>query len=171
MTALQDLPALGALLTSTLRSDLRKARRVGSVGADPAAELDRDGIVIVPDFHPARECEELSRCLRDFVSDFEQTTTLANGVKLNFRGSEHGQHAYHDREVADTGMLDVFDIDRQLPALEVIKNDPRIAQTIGQSCGTPVAATSMHAYLNRSVSGTRGYHIDSGGLQYKASST
>ena len=60
---------------------------------------------------------------------------------------------------ADSGMLDIFFVDRLIPEISNIKQND-IIKILENTTGQKVVPLKTNAYLNDSIKNTRMYHID-----------
>lgn len=173
------LRALASRLRTAMRTDLqvlpqlRASKRNGIDG--PAGELLDLGIVIREGFIATGAAAECLSMLQEFVSHHEAELAQAaertngsvevetrQGTKIVLRRSHDGRESY------DTGMLDIFHIDKELPVLEHIPTAP-IEDMIRAVAGEEPRLKNANAYLNDGVEVTRGFHCDGvDSRQYKA---
>ena len=133
-----------------------------------AMELAQAGITTIPDFLPQEECDNLRAKIENQISNLTETTTIADDVTVSFRGGSKPARRYRNAVNVDLGMIDMFDADRAVSELTAIKEDTMIRDILTLATGRELIPSRLNIYINRSVTSTRGYHMDSGALQFKA---
>lgn len=156
---------LARTLLPSLKMDLRKAlpaRIPAHAPADvaaPARTLQEEGIVVLEDHVPTDRVDALRKELDAFLEPFDGTTELDNGTVVGFRGTD---------QPWDQGMIDVGHVDRSVPGAAAFRDDATVAAVVEAAAGRPFEPASINAYVNRSVTNTRGYHLDAYDSKYKA---
>ncbi len=146
-----------------------------------AEELDRSGIVVLPGAVSAEQCEVLRGRLEEVLASlpdewpWEDARLIQKVQGDGYRGLEgYGEIAACNKPVlikrtrGDVGMLDLMHVDRILPELATLREDPEINQLITEAGGSRPDLKVMNAYVNRSITQTRGWHYDAFYTQFKA---
>lgn len=145
--------------------------------------LDKEGIVIVKNFLDQEQLAAADEAIAKVSLALEQATEDQNyeddelivqsavRVADSFRAmAEHPKSIATIRRGADAGMVDVFNIDRLVPnrreALRAPFTGSGLLSLIGESDDRPQAA-NLNLYVNRGITGTRGFHADSFGKSLK----
>lgn len=185
---MEDLRALNAeyikrlslISPEELRSRIDSVS-VPTISGDPeraAGILDREGIVIVPDFIGAAEMDEAASALerlavrcKEFLQSNE--TSFEDDQLVMQKGSTrvigYKNMANHEKPVVqvrtgqDQGMVDIFNIDRLLGSAGHSIRQAFCRQDVRDLISgsrTSVSAGNMNAYMNNGVTATRGFHVD-----------
>ena len=115
-------------------------------------ELRRDGIIEIKDFLSPEACDDYKQQIEAFIAEHPNTETLENGTFLHYRGKD-------DPDNPDFGMIDVAHIDRSLPSINSI-NDRLLVKILESATNQEIIPVKVNTYINDSITGTRGYHID-----------
>ena len=93
----------------------------------------------------------------------QESTKHPSGAFIEVRRPSDGREDY------DTGMIDIRNVDRAVPEVGTIFQDPELARAMSEACGQPVRCQNCNTLVNDSVVNTRAWHSDSTGIvQYKA---
>lgn len=175
-TPLEGLPELQAAVTvSSLDSSEN--------WTEAAACLREFGIVIVPNFVDAHVVEAAA----------QSAYALANSIESNrkqdenqgkYRVSRDADESYYElaesrtptvvvRRGTDSGMLDIFNFDlldgSYGPALRAALASPSVVNLVSLGKSSGLKPRNLNVYINRKVTKTRGFHVDSYGAgQIKA---
>jgi hypothetical protein len=133
--------------------------------------------VVIEDYISSAKCDQFREQITELVEE--------NGPEHTY--VERGDERFHDvgpdelneptvvkrasetSERHDTGMIDINHVDRGFPELNEIKHDDFIRYIVNQAAASTYKSATLHSYVNRSVTDTRGYHIDDlGEPNYKA---
>ena len=117
-----------------------------------AKELKKEGIIKIPNFLTSDLCDELRNEIENFSAQYPTSIELENGTKLNYRGQ-------HSDKASDSGMLDIFFIEKSIPRIATI-NQEKLIQILTATTGQQIIPLRANAYLNNGIKNTRGYHID-----------
>lgn len=115
-----------------------------------AKELMETGYVEVPGFLSEAECDKLYREVTTIAASCKQNTKLDNGAFVHFRGNAYANDP-------DKGMIDIYNIER---ALDIKIDYEAIEKIIRPTTTCDLYFTSIHAYINRGITGTRVAHVD-----------
>ncbi|HWY38833.1 MAG TPA: hypothetical protein VNY73_09760, partial [Bacteroidia bacterium] len=127
--------------------DYKKDQKTSS----PASkELIETGYVSFADFLTRKECEDLYDQIIAFSQKYKETTTLDNGTLIHFRGNK-------SEADPDKGMIDIYNVDR---VVGLNLDYEKIEKIIKPTTTCDLYTTSVHAYINRGVEGTRVFHVD-----------
>lgn len=138
--------------------------------------LKENGIVVVPQYLPDQVLSALNSdidCLVDEYLD-DSCGVIEDDCVLFQRGSSkisgyanlarYPKTIMQVREGQDHGMIDIFNVDYRFPtsfgALKNILSADNIVRVIGGQEGG-VHAGNLNCYINRGISRTRGFHVDS----------
>jgi len=135
---------------------------------DIAKGLERDGIVVIPEYMSPETCDGLRASIERLLDrpDVERATHGAGHAAL----STAGRTVVDVRGAGgrDHGMIDVFNVDAEVPALAEFKTDENIVAGINQQARSSVQPVNINAYVNSGVTTTRGFHSDADSEQYKS---
>lgn len=148
--------------------------------------LAKSGILIVKDFVSPDELGSLSASfegLLSLIGDFKNSNDsfeekegylIQNGpAKISGYGNLAGylKPVINIRDGHDSGMVDVFNVDHLIPEFnEHIKphfEDATLKSLLDRKSES-LSAKNLNVYINESITGTRGFHVDSYGEQIKA---
>lgn len=115
-------------------------------------ELRQTGILKKENYISAELCEQIEKELLTLAQKHSESVTLANGTSFLYRNS-------NDPSAPDHGMLDISFIDHSIQEIRSINLD-ELKCLLEQATGQKVFHTGTHAYINKGIKGTRGYHID-----------
>jgi hypothetical protein len=119
-------------------------------GNPQSTELIETGFVKVDHFLSKEHCEDLYQQVIAFSEKYPDTVKLDNGTYIDHRSAKTDNGP-------DKGMIDIYNIDKSINLKIDYEKIERILKPI-TSCD--IYLTSVHAYINRSVEGTRIYHVD-----------
>lgn len=148
---------------STLVADARTARKRRQVArhADPYArdsapvrELLDTGITILPRHFDATVSQAARAQVETVIKAHPESTRLRGRAVLEVRDAE-GARGW------DTGMIDIHHADDAIEALAPIRDDPQLADIVAATYGHPVRPTKVNIYVNKGITKTRGFHVDS----------
>jgi hypothetical protein len=140
--------------------------------------LEQEGIVIVPEFLDTETAENAKAKLEGIVSriadedpkgtGFENEDMLVQSEKPLVEGyasmANHPKSVVSIRQGKDQGMVDVFNVDRLLGEkagkIRDIYSKKWLIDLL-QSYEQAVRPANLNAYINKSITGTRGFHADS----------
>lgn len=116
-------------------------------------QLRKTGLITIENFITPEECDAIRAAILGLAEKHPHSEKLESGAYMNYRDEKNTTGADH-------GMLDIFNIDRAVPGVKRI--DVRLLQQIVESTvgSQQVQMTRVNAYVNRGVTGTRGYHVD-----------
>ena len=141
----------------------RQWQKEGRRFASPLGEtLNRDGIVTVPSYVSAEQCDLWKAQIDALTSGVEQTVKHPGGAEIEVRRENDGREEY------DTNMIDIKHVDRAVPGVHEIFDTPPLLEAIAEACGERVKLINCNALVNRGVLNPRPFHSDSTGIvQYK----
>ena len=174
VTARPDL--LGSILMQKLQSQ--------NDAAEATTLLYEQGAVAVTNYFPEHEALSISRTAFELVESEQDSLAYERDVERDdyILLTESPRNYYdlagskkpilHQRLGEDFGMVDIYNFDRLCGAqgqqLKAALAEPIIQQLFAES-GKKWRPRNLNVYVNRSVSSTRGFHVDSyGGRQIKA---
>lgn len=147
--------------------------------------IDQNGIVIIPDFIPAEVMQRLQPfidSLKNKVDSFansddsvleHDSALLQKGLVKLRRYNEmasYGKAVVHVRKGQDEGMVDIFNVDKWFEEIGSILRpffeSPDILSILDTVPGC-VEAKNLNFYFNKSITKTRGFHVDSYSKQLK----
>jgi hypothetical protein len=88
----------------------------------------------------------------DLATNYPTTTQLENGTVMNYRNENRSTGPDH-------GMLDIIKINHSLPEINHI-NMQEVHSLLEETSMQQIYPTTINAYINKGVNGTRTYHID-----------
>lgn len=145
-----------------------------------AAILDSFGIVIVPSFFDCDECDRIARSVEALHSrcrdrgvpfhEDEQVVYQAGAGRLKgyHQFSHCGKTVMHVRGGADNGMVDIFNCDLALPGeLKPLRQAFESQEVLGALGRRGLTPRNLNVYINRGITQTRGFHVDSYSEQIK----
>jgi hypothetical protein len=154
---------------------------VGAAVWQHAQHLKRDGIVVIPNYFPRDKCAELAARIERLVppvpprtqpigerqpytiSEYSRNAHLASGSVVEWRQYDM------EEEVNDKGVICIYHIAKEFPELESMRHDPFVSGIVRSACNEALPSRAFKGYINDSVIGTRGYHVDNPGwLEFKA---
>lgn len=147
--------------------------------------LKNKGIVISPNFIPEHIMDKIGpdlKKIRDRIFTFKESgeKTLEESDVLFQKGTEklsgyqslssYGKTVVQVREGQDSGMVDIFNIDKWWPSignlLRPYFEKPGISELMEVE-GSCLDARNLNLYLNSDIKSTRGFHVDSYSKQLK----
>lgn len=146
--------------------------------------LEKNGIVIVPEFLCAdvvEQCADVISSLTNDVSAFVKSDVrIKEGDRFLFQKGKEKLSSYGElssypktvvqiREGQDQGMVDVFNVDLAFPELANLRfsYESDFVRSI-LSDDKKVSFRNLNLYINSNINKTRGFHADSFGSQLKA---
>lgn len=113
-------------------------------------ELAKDGYTKIDNFLAESECTKLYNQIISLSNTYKESTQLDNGTYVGYRSDtvENGP---------DKGMIDIFYIDK---SMEINVDYKMIEEIIRGTYSCDIYFTTIHAYVNRGVEGTRVAHVD-----------
>ena len=167
----------GSSISPGMSFDLKKV--TWDTESNPGTVLAREGILVAHtdlDKEIARDSVEK---IRDAVLHLEGEKAGRGHSAGNLRAAppntaygklaEAGQPVAVFRDGVDAGMVDIFHADKLVPLLDEevhrIVDDWSVTQLLEELNGSPYRLRNFNVYLNRSVSSTRGWHVDSYGVK------
>jgi hypothetical protein len=157
-----------------------------SIGATERIEhcLKKNGIVVVPNFLPVKDCEEISHAIRIKTEPNLKSTSRTpysskdmvvqrdNKLVRGFGAmKDHSVPVVNIRTGNDDGMIDIFNVDRlissHLSKLHSCFAHSLFKRVLPISSGAENFEFCINAYWNRSVVQTRGFHVDSYSSRFK----
>lgn len=146
--------------------------------------LDKFGIIIVPEFFDEEYCSETKWVLKEKISSYENRVKdgiyedsialiQASYKKVSgYAGLVSYEKPVIDiRQGQDQGMIDCFNVDRLVDGhLERAYNElsSDYVSDIIRRDQVGMKASNLNAYLNKGITKTRGFHVDSYAPQIKA---
>lgn len=131
------------------------------------AELAENGVVSVPGYLDAQQCDEIRERIQELLDNDELAFAdddMTGGEMMSSSRTIVNERSGDD----DDGMLDIFNIDEQISEIRDIKHDEFISDVIHRADDGQYEPENINVYYNKSVTDTRGYHFDSYNSQYKA---
>src|ERR1700756_1878046 len=113
-------------------------------------ELVETGYTKIDNFLAEEECTKLYKQLIDLSNKYPQTTKLDNGTFISYRSDNTANGP-------DKGMIDMYDVDR---TIDIKLDYKKIEDIVRGTYSCDIFFTSIHAYVNRGVEGTRMFHVD-----------
>lgn len=147
------------------------------------ANLNNFGIAIVPDFLDRQVCFEISESVFADLNKLRQTPRASEWRNAKVLNPDDVSTGYSSmalsrepiinlRGGSDLGMVDVFNPEKLYPQIEELVDGIRsssIEDVISKVSGTKMALQNVNLYVNADVQQTRGFHVDSWGVnQFKA---
>lgn len=143
--------------------------------AERAEMLDRLGIVTFPSGLPDEALGEIRDLLFRFASDVRagRTPEGVAGFRRSGEDDDYGTMAASETAVVsvrgddgvDAGMIDIFNVDRLLPGVGPALREAMLSvgtiELLELATGAKVEDRNLNAYINESVTATRGLHVDS----------
>ncbi|RAP38803.1 hypothetical protein DID80_02190 [Candidatus Marinamargulisbacteria bacterium SCGC AAA071-K20] len=117
-----------------------------------ARELRENGIVIVEDFLNAAVCDNFVEEIDAVVARDKKNPELTK--------SEIQYRDFNSLDGYDTGMIDIVNIDRDFPKIWDDFDPKKIETIIKIATARTLYFRTFNAYLNYSVTNTRGMHVD-----------
>ena len=114
--------------------------------------LRKNGIITIPNYISPEFCDQLKDELEGLVAEQPTSTELPNGTRFSYRSE-------FDENGSDHGMLDIFFIEQSMKAIGKIDQE-KMARIVESATNQEVIPLRVNAYVNDSVQGTRGFHID-----------
>ena len=114
--------------------------------------LKKEGIIKIENYIPASLADSIKNKLLDLAKKNPKSVKLECGAEFNYRNQNNPNSA-------DSGMLDIFFVDRLIPEISNIKQND-IIKILENTTGQKVVPLKTNAYLNDSIKNTRMYHID-----------
>ncbi|HXD94739.1 MAG TPA: hypothetical protein VNX01_16145, partial [Bacteroidia bacterium] len=108
------------------------------------------GFTKIDHFLPENECAKLYSEIISLSETYKESTKLDNGTFISYRSDNL-------KDGPDKGMIDIYDIDK---TVKINVDYKKIEEIIRGTYSCDVYFTSMHAYVNRGVEGTRVFHVD-----------
>jgi|GEM_PF-901465 hypothetical protein len=149
----------------------------GRTTEERAELLDRLGIVTFPSGLPEEALGEIRDVLFRFASDVRAGRAPAGVAAFRRRNSGDDYRTMAESETAvvsvrgddddgvDAGMIDLFNVDRLLPDLGPALREAMLSvgtiELLELATGATVEDRNLNAYINESVTSTRGLHVDS----------
>jgi len=147
-------------------------------------KLEACGVISIKDFFPVEEARALAKMAFTLVD--QECDALRNGMNLSrpdyeiiseaegnyYDLAENAKPVVYQRLGKDNGMIDIFNFDR-LSGSKGVELKSALAlpllQELFSKTGKRWRPRNLNVYVNRSVTATRGFHVDSyGGRQVKA---
>lgn len=175
------------LRTMSLADIAKRVSRVSTSGINSDFEklLRDEGIAIIPNFLAKNELDAMKSSLLTLQGEVE--AFIQSGIKSRQKPSLYfqiGKRKYstfpalananetvvYVREGQDAGMVDVFNVDIAFPdfgGLRKIYAESGILNHITDDLSQP-RLTNLNIYLNKEITATRGFHVDSYEKQLKA---
>jgi hypothetical protein len=130
-----------------------------------AATLAADGVVVVEEFLAPALCDEIREAVESRLDHLPRAGP----------DDGYGSLAARDEPVVkertganDDGMLDVFNMDRAVPALAQFKRDRFVAELVNGAAGERYTPDTCNVYANRGVTDTRDFHADTYAGKFKS---
>lgn len=150
-----------SLLVSA-KADLHKMRKANAPRRPTRLQgLHEDGIVVTKDHAPRGLCQRLQEQILALADAHPEGGDTPNGAHVRIRGSRRGN-------AHDEGMIDVFRVDQEIPEARLVADDAALLAELNTVTGYDLVPRRVNAYINRGVTATRGYHVDSySSISYK----
>ena len=119
---------------------------------DFSNSLKKEGIIKIENYIPASLADSIKNKLLDLAKKNPKSVKLECGAEFNYRNQNNPNSA-------DSGMLDIFFVNRLIPEISKIKQND-IIKILENTTGQKVVPLKTNAYINDSIKNTRMYHID-----------
>ncbi|QIO24137.1 hypothetical protein [Haloarcula sp. JP-L23] len=139
----------------------------GTQARTHADQLARDGVVSIPNYLDDELCVEI----RDSIDEaLENGDIVVADESMDYREKVEADVPVMNKRSGefDSGMLDIFNVDYIHPKLRAVRDDEFITDIIETATGQAYDSEHVNAYVNRSVTTTRGYHADTYSGKYKS---
>ena len=167
----------GTSISPGITFDLKKI--TWDTRSNPEAVMAREGILVAQTNLDKQIARESVERIREAVIQLEGGEAgrgqLAGDLRAAPPDTPYGKLAEAGEPVAvfrdgvDAGMVDIFHADKLVPALDAeihrIVDDWGVTQLLEELNGSRYRLRNFNVYLNRSVSSTRGWHVDSYGVK------
>ena len=114
--------------------------------------LKKEGIIKIENYISVAQADLIKNKLVDLAKKNPKSVKLECGAEFNYRNQNNPNSA-------DSGMLDIFFVDKLIPEISNIKQG-EIVKILENTTGQKVVPLKINAYLNNSIKNTRMYHID-----------
>lgn len=131
------------------------------------AELRDRGIVIIDNYLSSEQCDSIRQEI-DKMLDRDSTAWETGSVGMQELVGRNEVVVNERSGDNDDGMLDIFNVDAEIDAVEEVKTDPGINELINQASEETFSPQTMNVYYNQEVTDTRDFHADTYGGKYKA---
>lgn len=131
--------------------------------------LREKGLVVVENFIDEEQCDELYNNISTTIEKGD--IDVVEGGEEDFDYSDlanWGGPVMKKRTGRDEGMIDVFNIEDRILAINDFKNDGFVNRVISESKSEQYSPDNVNVYWNRSVTGTRGFHADTYSGKFKS---
>ncbi|WP_050033583.1 phytanoyl-CoA dioxygenase family protein [Halorubrum halophilum] len=130
-------------------------------------ELEERGIVIIDDYLSAERCNALKKDIDELLE--RDSVAWETGSVGYSELAGRGEVVVNERAGEnDDGMLDIFNIDLEIQAVEDVKTDSGINELINEAASEPFSPDNINVYYNKEVTDTRDFHADTYGGKFKA---
>lgn len=165
-----------------LTDDLARSVVVKGEPAELAVKLEQCGVALIPGAVKADDLREAAAILKEFAEQAraaDEGTQIDAGIRLAWGSQDYavlrdgGEPVAIRRGGDDSGMVDIFHVDQFLErkgfGLRRLLENSGVITLVQSVLPQGFELQNINAYVNREVSSTRGFHVDSyGGNQIKA---
>lgn len=132
-----------------------------------AEELRREGVVSIEGYLDPNRCDDIREQIDDLLTN-DDLDIAEPGMGYNEKTDWDGALLDKRDGTRDDGMRDIFNVDCAIDELQSIKNDEFINKMINGAANEVYTTDNINAYINKSVTSTRGYHADTYGGKFKS---
>jgi hypothetical protein len=132
-----------------------------------AKQLQQDGVVTYEGFWEGDRCDRVRREIQSLLENDELDVVDDNNSYEDLASAERS--IVLDRSgTADDGMIDIFNIDYTVDEVREYKKNTDIAEIINKATEKQYSVDNANAYVNNSVTSTRGFHADTYSGKFKS---
>ncbi|SEV91720.1 phytanoyl-CoA dioxygenase family protein [Halobacterium jilantaiense] len=132
-----------------------------------ATQLRKDGVVSYEGFWDAERCDRVRKEIESVLGGDGLTVSNEHDSYEELASAEEA--ILLDRSgTADEGMIDIFNIDYAVDDVREYKTNPDILEIINRATGNEYSVDNSNAYVNKSVTSTRGFHADTYSGKFKS---
>jgi hypothetical protein len=135
--------------------------------AEVANTLGREGVVSIDGYWSEDKCEEVRSSIQDSLDNNEYEVAADDASYYDLVNTDNAVLNKRSGK-RDTGMIDIFNLDLEMPIVSEFKLDEDIKWVVNEAAGSEFSVDNVNAYVNSSVSETRGFHADTYRGKYKA---